>query len=89
MRHAHATHEIMTFLFRLCLYYPHDKTRQDVGYIFRSGYAEWREAMQRIVVSGALPQTNDCLFARTNKSAGACAETCPAGTPPRLLYKTE
>ena len=33
----------------LILYYSQDKTRQDVGCIFRSGNAEWREAMQRIV----------------------------------------
>ena len=31
------------------LYDSQDKTRQDVGCIFRSGNAEWREAMQRIV----------------------------------------
>ena len=31
------------------LYCSQSKMRQDVGWIFRSGKVEWKEAMQRIV----------------------------------------
>ena len=66
MRHAHATHEIVTFLFRLRLYCSQDKTRQDVGCVFRSGNAEWREAMQRIV------DRNDAKPARKRRPQMLC-----------------
>ena len=70
--------------------YSQDKTRQDVGCIFRSGNAEWREAMQRIVdLNDAKPERKRrpqmlCFsLRRVLLMAGSFAAILPSSSQPR------